>query len=73
MHSSNYNELSGNDRLFVFHWWLLSPFVHSYKVRKRAADLCKCIDCTREKRHTFCSTCGGVFCLSEFFVMAFSV
>ncbi|KRY28551.1 hypothetical protein T01_1650 [Trichinella spiralis] len=53
---------SGNVRLFVFHWWLMWPFVHSYNARR----------CSQRGMLAEFLTCGGVFCLSEFFVMAFS-
>ncbi|KRY28546.1 hypothetical protein T01_9600 [Trichinella spiralis] len=52
----------GNVRLFVFHWWLMWPFVHSYNARR----------CSQRGMLAEFLTCGGVFCLSEFFVMAFS-
>ncbi|KRX16390.1 hypothetical protein T07_1051 [Trichinella nelsoni] len=57
----------GNARSFVFHWWLMSPFVHAYNVRRCSEGGSRAEYPLHEK------TCGGVFCLSEFFVLAFSV
>ncbi|KRY07991.1 hypothetical protein T12_4244 [Trichinella patagoniensis] len=42
----------GNVRMFVFHWWLIWWFVHSYKVNGPDRAVCCLSQCTVEGEET---------------------